>query len=133
MLGNEAQASVCESSLKPAAHANTAALAGAWVDCRQAVGDIVVIQHVGVTTATATVLGGIQTASSATGAGATGLVGNEGAFELVNSANDDPNIQMRTIDHRRCKGWMRYAGTNATATGPTIVGAVVLHRPKYAS
>lgn len=116
-------------SVIPADHANTAAATGAWIDCRGCVGDIAVVQQVGAVTS-GSITGTIETATDDQGAGLATLTPNEGAFTVVTTSND-PKTEIRTVNARSSKGYIRYLGT--IATGPVVVGATVIRRPKYAS
>jgi hypothetical protein len=125
----ELQSVKCDVNLVPADHANTAAATGAWLDVRDAVGDIAVIAVVGAVTG-GSVTGTIETASDDQGTGKATLTPNEGAFTVVTTSND-PKTEKRTVDAKNSLGYIRYLGT--IATGPAVVGAVILHRPKYTS
>jgi hypothetical protein len=124
----ELQSHKVDTTLAWADHANTAAATGAWIDCRDAEGDIAVIASVGVVTG-GSVTGTIETASDDQGTGKATLTPNEGSAFTVVTGSNDPIIEKRTVNARANKGYIRYLGT--IATGPATVSAIVVHRPKY--
>ena len=122
MLNNEAQAAAIKLLLSPVSAANTAAATSAWVDMRDAVGDILFINQVGALTGT--IVWTIEHATDGSGTGGAAITPNEGAYAAV-TAN---SIQKRTISANACKGFVRCVGT--IVTGPALVAANVLARPR---
>lgn len=122
MLGNEAQASTSKILLNPISAANTAAATSAWIDAREAEGDIMFINQVGALTGSITWT--MEHASDSGGTGATAITPNEGAY-AAGAANQ---IQKRTIPAGAGQGFVRCVGT--IVTGPALVGVSMIYRPK---
>lgn len=118
----EGQAATSKILLSPASAANTAAATSSWVDCRDAVGDIVVIVQNGALTGSCTWT--IEHATDGSGTGSAAITPNEGAF----SAGSANSVQKRTISANACKGFVRCVGT--IVTGPTLCSASASYRPK---
>jgi len=127
MLDNEGQASEAVALLDPASAANTAAATSAWVDARKYEGDLVFNVQTGAVTA-GQIVWTIEHASDGSGTGAAAIVPNEGAFTTVTTSND-PLTQKRTVSANAIAGWVRVVGT--ITTGPALVAATLLSRPKY--
>ena len=127
MLDNEGQAAEAVELLAPASAANTAAATSAWVDARKYEGDLVFAVQTGTVTA-GQIVWTIEHASDGAGTGAAAITPNEGAFTTVTTAND-PLTQKRTVSANAIAGWVRVVGT--ITTGPSLVGATLLSRPKY--
>ena len=122
MLNNEAQAATSKLLLSPASAANTAAATSAWVDARDAEGDIMFVVQNGALTGTC--VWTIEHATDGSGTGGAAITPNEGAFATV-TAN---SIQKRTISANACKGYVRCVGT--IVTGPTLAAASISYRPQ---
>ena len=122
MLNNEAQAATTKLLLSPASAANTAAATSAWVDMRDAAGDILFINQVGALTGS--IVWTIEHATDGSGTGSAAIVPNEGAYATV-TAN---SVQKRTISANACKGFVRCVGT--IVTGPALVSASTSSRPR---
>lgn len=121
MLNNEGQNCNISKLLDPVSAANTAAATSAWVDIRDAQGDIVFNTQVGALTGSITWT--IQHASDSGGTNATTIVPNEGAF-AAGAANQ---VQRRTVNANACQGFVRCVGT--IVTGPALVAASCVRRP----
>lgn len=104
--------------LAPAAHADTAAATGSWVDVRTYAGEIAFIQQTGVVTA-GTIAGVVQHADDGSGTNAETFV----SFTSVGTATD-LDVQKQSAPARSCRGYVRYLGT--IVTGPGIVGCTML-------
>lgn len=117
----EGQAATSKLLLNPASAANTAAATSAWVDARDAVGDIMFVIQNGALTGSCTWT--IEHATDGSGTGAAAITPNEGAF-AAGSAN---SVQKRTIPANECKGYVRCVGT--IVTGPTLCSASISYRP----
>jgi hypothetical protein len=124
MLNNEAGAATVVQLLNPISAANTAAATSAWVDVRQAQGDLMFTVQTGAVTGSITWT--LETASDGSGTGATGMTPNEGAF-AAGAANQ---VQKRTVAARSTLGWARCVGT--IVTGPSLVAATVTRRQPHA-
>lgn len=122
MLGNEGQASTTKKLLDPVSAANTAAATSAWIDAREAEGDIVFINQLGAVTGSITWT--IEEASDSGGTGAAGITPNEGAY-AAGAANQ---VQKRTVNASAIKGFVRCVGT--IVTGPSLVAVSITYRPK---
>ena len=120
MLNNEAQLSTTALLLSPVSAANTAAATSAWVDCRDAQGDIMFVNQVGALTGS--LVWTIEHASDAGGTGSAAITPNEGAYAAV-TAN---SVQKRSIPANACRGFVRCVGT--IVTGPAVVAASVTRR-----
>lgn len=125
MMPPEAKAAKVQQLLPSKNAANTATATGAWIDIRTMVGAPVVIQNVGAVTGSIT--GAIETAEDDNGTNNEALIldGASNNFTLANAAN---NIQVRSFDINKSKGYVRYVGT--IVTGPVVVGASIITRPK---
>lgn len=117
----EAQAAVPRKLLDPVSAANTAAATSSWIDVRDSVGDIMIINQVGAMTGSITWT--LEHATSAGGAGAVAVTPNEGAY-AAGAANQ---IQKRTLSASACLGFVRCVGT--IVTGPSVVAVSVHSRP----
>lgn len=122
MLGNEGQAATSKKLLDPVSAANTAAATSSWVDVRDAEGDIVFVNQLGAVTGSITWT--IEHASDSGGTGAVAITPNEGAY-AAGAANQ---VQKRTVPASAVQGFVRCVGT--IVTGPSLVAASVLYRPK---
>lgn len=122
MLGNEGQAATQTKLLDPVSAANTAAATSAWVDVRNAEGDLVFGNQVGALTGSITWT--IEHASDSGGTGAAAITPNEGAY-AAGAANQ---AQKRTVSASAVQGFVRCVGT--IVTGPALVAASILYRPK---
>lgn len=124
MLNNEGQAAALINLANIAA--NTATLTGAYVDCRQYEGDIVIIQEVGVVSGTSPTLDGkIQSATDGAGTGVADVTG--ATFTQVVASNSKIKI---VISANAIQGFIRYVGT-ITGTAPSFtLGVTALSRPK---
>lgn len=122
MLNNEAQNATPTQLLNPISAANTAAATSGWVDVRDSEGDILFMNQVGALTGSITWT--IEHATDGSGTGAAAIVPNEGAY-AAGAANQ---VQKRTISANACFGYVRCVGT--IVTGPALVAASVLRRPK---
>ena len=109
--------------LDPVSAANTAAATSAWVDVREAEGDITFTNQVGALTGS--LVWTIEDATDGAGTGGAGMTPNEGAYAAV-TANQ---IQKRTINASACRGWVRCVGT--IVTGPVLVAVNIKYHPKY--
>jgi hypothetical protein len=109
--------------LDPVSAANTAAATSAWIDVREAEGDIVFTNQVGAITGT--IAWTIEDATDGSGTGAAGITPNEGAYAAV-TAN---NIQQRSLNGSAVRGWVRCVGT--IGTGPSLVAVNIKYHPKY--
>lgn len=121
MLGNEAQIASTTLLLSPVSAANTAAATSAWVDARQADGDIMFINHCGALSGS--IVWTIEHATDGSGTGAAAITPNEGAYAAV-TAN---SVQKRTVNGNAIGGWVRCVGT--ITTGPALVAASISFRP----
>lgn len=125
MLGNQPKAANIQALLNAKNAANTAEATGGWVDVRGYEGQILIIQNVGALTGT--IVGSFEDAEAANGLNNAPLLPDEGNnFASVSAAN---NIQKKTIDARKPRGWLRYIGT--IGTGPAVVGVTIAGHPKY--
>lgn len=122
MLGNEGQAAQSAILLNPVSAANTAAATSAWVDVRGYEGDLVIAAQAGALTGSLTWT--LEDATDGSGTGGAGITANEGAF-AAGAANQ---LQKRTLNASAVRGWIRLVGT--IVTGPVLVGAALLARPK---
>lgn len=122
MLNNEAQAATSSLLLSPVSAANTAAATSAWIDVRDSVGDIMIVNQVGALTGSITWT--VEHATDNSGTGAVAITPNEGAY-AAGAANQ---IQKRTISANACLGFVRCVGT--IVTGPALVAASVHRRPQ---
>lgn len=109
--------------LNPVSAAATANATSAWVDVREAEGDIVFTMRLGAVAGSITWT--IQDATDGSGTGAAGITPNEGAFD-AGAANQ---IQQRSIGAGASRGWVRCVGT--IVTGPSLVAADIKYHPKY--
>jgi hypothetical protein len=123
MLANQGQAAKAVKLLDPVSAANTAAATSAWIDVREAEGDIVFTNQVGAMTGSITWT--IEDATDGAGSGAAGITPNEGAY-AAGAANQ---IQKRTVNASAVRGWVRCVGT--IVTGPSLVAANIKYHPKY--
>ena len=121
MLNNEAQATLTRALISPVSAAATANATSAWVDVRDAVGDIMFVNSVGAISGT--LAWTIEHANDGAGTGAVAITPNEGAYAAV-TAN---SVQKRTISANACRGFVRCVGT--IVTGPAIVAVNVHARP----
>ena len=124
MLGNQGQAAKVVKLLDPISAANTAAATSAWIDVREAEGDIQFVNQMGVLTA-GSLTWTIEDATDGAGAGAAGITPNEGAY----AAGASNQIQKRTLNASAVRGWVRCVGT--IVTGPALVGVHIAYHPKY--
>ena len=123
MLGNQGQAAKVVKLLDPVSAAATVNATSAWIDVREAEGDIVFTNQVGALTGSITWT--IEDATDGAGAGAAGITPNEGAY----SAGAANQIQKRTVNASAVRGWVRCVGT--IVTGPALVAANIKYHPKY--
>jgi hypothetical protein len=122
MLGNEAQAALTKKLLDPASAANTAAATSAWIDARDAEGDVMFVNQLGAVTGSITWT--IEHASDSGGTGAVAITPNEGAY-AAGAANQ---VQKRTVNASAIQGFVRCVGT--IVTGPSLVAVSISYRPK---
>lgn len=125
MLGNQGQAAKVVKLLDPVSAAATVNATSAWIDVREAEGDLVFANQVGALTGSITWT--IEDATDGAGAGAAGITPNEGAY-AAGAANQ---IQKRTVNASAVRGWVRCVGT--IVTGPVLVAASIQYHPKYTS
>src|SRR5262245_53845967 len=123
MLGNQGQAAKAVKLLDPVSAAATVNATSAWIDVREAEGDIVFTNQVGALTGSITWT--IEDATDAAGSGAEGIRPNEGAY----SAGAANQIQKRTVNASAVRGWVRCVGT--IVTGPALVAVNIKYHPKY--
>lgn len=109
--------------LDPVSAANTAAATSAWIDVREAEGDIVFTNHVGALTGSITWT--IEDATDGSGTGAAAMTPVEGAY----SAGAANQLQQRSVNGSAVRGWVRCVGT--IVTGPALVAASIKYHPKY--
>ena len=124
MLSSQGQAAKSVKLLDPASAANTAAATSAWIDVREAEGDIVFTNQMGVLTA-GSLTWTIEDATDGSGTGAAGITPNEGAY----AAGATNQIQKRTLNASAVRGWVRCVGT--IVTGPSLVAVSIAYHPKY--
>ena len=124
MMGSQGQAAKVVNLLYPISAANTAAATSAWIDVREAEGDIVFTNQMGVLTA-GSLTWTIEDATDGSGTGAAGITPNEGAY----AAGASNQIQKRTLNASAVRGWVRCVGT--IVTGPALVGVHIAYHPKY--
>lgn len=123
MMGNQGQAAKTVKLLDPISAAATANATSAWIDVREAEGDIVFTNQLGAVTGSITWT--IEDATDGAGSGAAGITPNEGAY-AAGAANQ---IQKRTLNASAVRGWVRCVGT--IVTGPSLVAANIKYHPKY--
>ena len=123
MMSSQGQAAKPVKLLDPASAANTAAATSAWIDVREAEGDIVFTNQLGAVTGSITWT--IEDATDGSGTGAAGITPNEGAY-AAGAANQ---IQKRTLNASAVRGWVRCVGT--IVTGPSLVAVSIAYHPKY--
>ena len=123
MLGNQGQAAKLVKLLDPVSAAATANATSAWIDVREAEGDIVFTNQVGALTGSITWT--IEDATDGSGTGGAGITPNEGAY----SAGAANQAQKRTVNASAVRGWVRCVGT--IVTGPALVAANIKYHPKY--
>jgi hypothetical protein len=109
--------------LDPVSAANTAAATSAYIDVREAEGDLVFTMQVGAMTGSITWT--LEDATDSGGTGSAGITPNEGAF-TAGAANQ---IQQRTLSASAVRGFVRCVGT--IVTGPSLVAVSVKYHPKY--
>lgn len=126
MINPSAKSATQVELLPPVSAANTALGTGGWVDCRTAVGDIMVIQAIGA--CAGTVLGTFETSPYANGASNVAVVPAGGAL-VAATANTANQIQKTFIDSSQNLGWLKYIGT--VTTGPILLGVTAHFHPKY--
>ncbi len=126
MINPTAKAATQVQLLESKNAANTAQATGGWVDCRNAEGDIMIIQSTGAITGT--LAGAFETADAANGANNVAVIPNGGNLASVSAAN---NIQKTWISGSQNLGWLKYIGT--VGTGPVVVGVTASFHPKYTS
>jgi len=124
MMSSQGQAAKSVKLLDPASAANTAAATSAWIDVREAEGDIVFTNQMGVLTA-GSLTWTIEDATDGSGTGAAGITPNEGAY----AAGATNQIQKRTLNASAVRGWVRCVGT--IVTGPSLVAVSIAYHPKY--
>lgn len=122
MLGNEAQVATTKKLLDPASAAATANATSAWIDARDAEGDIMFVNHLGAVTGS--IAWTIEHASDSGGTGAAAITPNEGAY----SAGAANQVQKRTVNASAIQGFVRCVGT--IVTGPSLVAVSISYRPK---
>lgn len=122
---NPSAKSTTQVQLLPSANAaNTAQATGGWVDCRTAVGDIMVVLSTGAITGNMTPT--FETAPFANGTGNVAVLPAGGNLALVSAAN---NIQKTWLDSSQNLGWLKFIGT--VATGPIVIGVSAHFHNKY--
>lgn len=122
MLGSILQALKKVIALSPISAANTAAATSAWIDVREAEGEIEVDVQSGALTGSITWT--LEHASDGSGTGAAAITPNEGAF-AAGAANQ---LQKRTVPAGSVAGWIRVVGT--IVTGPVLVSGSIGYHPK---
>lgn len=122
MLGNEGQASIIKKLLDPVSAANTAAATSAYINMKDAEGDLMIVVAVGAITGSFTPT--FEHASDSGGTGSVAIVPNEGAIGAM-TAN---TTVKRTIRKDAIQGFLRILGT--IVTGPVLVSCSVTHRQK---
>lgn len=124
MMPCEAKGAKVQQMLEAKNAANTATATGNWIDVRGMVGTLLVVQSVGAITGN--IVGSLNTADASNGNGEAALTFDDGNnFAAVAAAN---NIQAKTVDANKTKGWIKYVGT--IGTGPAVVDVIVASRPK---
>ena len=123
MLANQGKAAKIVKLLDPVSAANTAAATSAWIDVREAEGDIVVTVQTGAVTGS--IAWTIEDATDGSGTGGAGITPDDGAF----SAGAANQVQKRCISAGAVRGWLRVVGT--IVTGPSLVAANIKYHPKY--
>jgi len=124
MLGSQGQAAKVVKLLDPISAAATANATSAWIDVREAEGDIQFVNQMGVLTA-GSLTWTIEDATDGSGTGAAGITPNEGAY----AAGATNQIQKRTLNASAVRGWVRCVGT--IVTGPALVAVNIMYHPKY--
>jgi len=124
MMGSQGQAAKVVKLLDPISAANTAAATSAWIDVREAEGDIVFTNQMGVLTG-GSLTWTIEDATDGSGTGAAGITPNEGAY----AAGATNQVQKRTLNASAVRGWVRCVGT--IVTGPALVAVNIMYHPKY--
>ena len=124
MMASQGQAAKVVKLLDPISAANTAAATSAWIDVREAEGDIVFTNQMGVLTG-GSLTWTIEDATDGSGTGAAGITPNEGAY----AAGASNQIQKRTLNASAVRGWVRCVGT--IVTGPALVAVNIMYHPKY--
>jgi len=124
MINPSAKAATQVELLPPISATNTVLGTGGWVDCRTAVGDIMVTQAIGAVTGS--VLGTFNTSAYANGASNSAVVPAGGALVAANTAN---TVQKTFIDSSQNLGWIQYVGT--VTTGPVLLSVTAHFHPKY--
>lgn len=104
--------------------ANTAAASSSttYVDVHKYEGDLLFIFDVGAITGTCTP--DIQDATDNTGTGTASVAANEGAYTALVAST----IRFYTIPAKKTRGFIRVI--NTVATGPTLIGVVMVGHPK---
>lgn len=113
-----------QSLLNAVSAANTAAAtsgAGFWVDTSQFVGDVLVVQNVGVCTGAGSINGKLQAASDANGTGATDITGAT-FTSITTSPGGSQAIAVAPDQLPAGKSFIGYVGTIAGFTA-VLVGA----------
>src|SRR3990172_3158839 len=123
MMGNQGQAAKVVKLLDPVSAAATANATSAWIEVREAEGDIVFPNQLGAVTGSITWT--IEDATDGSGTGAAGITPNEGAY----AAGATNQIQKRTLNASAVRGWVRCVGT--IVTGPALVAVSIMYHPKY--
>lgn len=108
--------------------ANTAAATSAWIDVREVIGDIRAIVDVGPVGA-GSIAPTIEDADDISGTNNAAVTPTDGAFTTVTTAND-PLRQVRHIDSKSIRGFIRFVGT--ITTGPADVAVTFEGALKYA-
>ena len=124
MMGSQGQAAKPVKLLDPISAAATANATSAWIDVREAEGDIQFVNQMGVLTA-GSLTWTIEDATDGSGTGAAGITPNEGAY----AAGATNQIQKRTLNASAVRGWVRCVGT--IVTGPSLVAVNIMYHPKY--
>jgi len=123
MLPAHAKSANVQSLFLPKNCANTGeASAGGWVSTIGVVGDLLIIQEVGV--AAGNVTGTLLTSANNNGAGNSALTFDDGNSFTVSAGN---TTEGKTVDANKSKGYIHYVGTLAAAAA---VGVQIIGRPK---
>ncbi len=124
MMPCEAKGANTQQMLESKNCANTVTATSGWIDTRAYQGTLLVIQSIGAITGN--IAGALNTAEANNGLNEAAMTFDDGNnFTLANAAN---NLQAKTVDARKSKGWIKYVGT--IGTGPAVVGVTVTGRPR---
>lgn len=125
MLNNEASAASVILLQGPIAASNTAGASSSWIDIRNYIGEILVVQQTGNIAGSYT--GALEHATDSAGTGAASVTFNEGALPTINAASGNM-LHKRTVAADSLGGWVRNRGT--IVTGPAYISITLAGRPK---